>query len=76
MSYDVNKIIEESVKDIIDSDEDVLQEGAEGAEVELDAQGSAIVSEETDEPLITEKQFTESQDFLKAYVTEAANGKK
>lgn len=75
MSYDVNKIIEESVKDIIDSDsEDVLQEGAEGAE--LDAQGSAIVSEETDEPLVTEKEFTESQNFLKEFVTEAANGKK
>ena len=74
MSYDVNKIIEESVKDIIDSDnEDVLQEGAEGGEI--DPQGSAI-SEESDGILVSDEAFQESRDFLKKYIEEAADGKK
>jgi hypothetical protein len=72
MSYDVNKIIEESVKDIIDSDgEDVLQEGVEG---ELEPQGSA--TEEGEEAIVTDEMFQESRDYFKNYFEEAADGKK
>lgn len=72
MSYDVSKIIEESVKDIIDSDDDgVLQEGEEN----LDAQGSAAV-EEADMELVSEEAFNESRDFLKKYIEESSDGKK
>lgn len=63
MSFDVNKIIEESVKDIIDSDkeEDLLQEGEE---VVLDGEKeSGVIEEEFDE-----KAFNESRDFLKNFV--------
>lgn len=71
MSYDVNKIIEESVKDIIDSDnEDVLQEGAEA---ELDPQGAA--TEEGDEVVVSDEMFQESRDFFKKYFEES-DGKK
>ena len=74
MSYDVNKIIEESVKDIIDSDEeDVLQEGAE-TEGNLEAQGSA--AEEFGADFLDEKVFNESRDFLRDFVKEDLEGKK
>lgn len=65
MSIDVNKIIEESVKDIIDDDKEdaLLQENEEHADKK----------EETDEGFISEKQFNESRDYLKAFV---GDGKK
>jgi hypothetical protein len=63
MSIDVNKIIEESVKDIIDDDKEdqLLQENEELVDGK---------KEETDEGLISEKQFNESRDYLKAFVGE------
>jgi hypothetical protein len=72
MSYDVSKIIEESVKDIIDSDkEDILQEAAEG---NLDPQGSA--AEDQDNVLLDKETFEESRSFLKEYIEKDTEGKK
>jgi hypothetical protein len=74
MTYDVNKIIEESVKDIIDSDnEDILQEGVE-AEDNLEAQGSA--AEEFGASFMDKKVFEESRNYLKEFVKEDVEGKK
>lgn len=73
MTYDVNKIIEESVKDIIDSDnDDILQEGA-GVDTEgnLEPQGSAA-----EDVLLSEEAFEESRKYLQEFVTENADGKK
>lgn len=63
MSIDVNKIIEESVKDIIDDENDdkLLQEGEE---VVLDGDKDSGVTEEE----FDEKAFNESRDFLKKFV--------
>lgn len=74
MSYDVNKIIEESVANIMEDpkEEDILQEGVETNTPEENL-------EETEGMfLLDEDAFFESQKFLSEYVgmTPEASGKK
>ncbi len=65
MNLDVNKIIEESVKGVIDKDDDIIAEG-------VDLDGKDIIQEgaELDDLDIMAEEYEASVDYFKDYFKE------